>query len=73
MWPPTEIPLKVNVNSRLMPSQSGRPVCMTSTPRARSSRMAAPKSPNTAADAPTVNESGVTIRAPNEPASSATT
>ncbi len=41
-------------------------------PRERISRIAAPISPNTAPDAPTVKLSGVTISAPNEPASSAT-
>ena len=40
-------------------------------PRARSSTAAAPMSPNTAPDAPTVFASGVTTSAPNDPHSSA--
>ena len=66
------MPLKANVKTRLMPSQSGKPVDITSTPRERSSTIAAPKSPNTAAEAPTVRLSGVTMSAPNEPANSPT-
>ena len=52
-----------------MPIHRGSPLCIGSIPRARITITPAPISPKIAPEAPTVSASGVTTRAPNEPAS----
>ena len=71
MWPPIEIPESRNDNPRLKMIRNPMSVWNGLMPRARSSTAAAPMSPNTAPDAPTVFASGVTTSAPNDPHSSA--
>ena len=61
---------RVNEKIRLITISPPIPAWNGSIPRARSSTNAAPMSPKTAPDAPTVCASGVTSSAPNDPASS---
>jgi hypothetical protein len=70
-WPPTEMYLDMlNVMNRLITRTPMMPLLRTGMPRDRSRARAAPMRPYTAPDAPTVSESGLTSRAPSDPATS---
>ena len=60
----------VNVISRLSPIQRPSPLSIGLIPRLRMTMNAAPISPNTAPEAPTVGDVGSSRSAPNEPARS---
>ena len=71
-WPPIEIPGIANVKSRLMPSQTPRPLSIGLMPRLRITTTAAPIRPKIAPEAPPSGRRGSNRSAPNEPASSET-
>src|SRR6266576_3100816 len=62
------MPGSVKLMMRLITIRPPTPLCMMGIWRERISTAAAPISPKTAPDAPTVNECGVTISAPSEAA-----
>ena len=70
MWPPIEMLGITKLSTRLIRITGPIPDCIGSMPRARCITNAAPISPNTAPDAPTVTALGSSSSAPNEPASS---
>ncbi len=69
MWSPTEMLAKVKLKIRLMMIRPPMPDSITLTRRARSSTTAAPISPKTAPEAPSVGEA-VANSAPKDPARS---
>ena len=70
MCPPIEMPPHVKLKRRLMTIRPAIGDRHGSIPRARITMIAPPISPNTAPEAPTVSECGVSSSAPNEPHSS---
>ena len=67
MCPPIEMFGIVNVISRFRPIQIPRPLSIRFSPRLRATTAAAPISPKTAPEAPTVRLSGESSSAPNDP------
>jgi hypothetical protein len=65
--PPIEIPGITNVIARLSRITGPMPDAIGSTPRSRWSTNAAPIRPNTAPDAPTVTEFGLSSSTPSDP------
>jgi hypothetical protein len=65
--PPMEIPGMTTVSTRLTTISPPTPLCHTFTPRWWRPTAVAPRSPNTAPEAPPVRAWGVSSRAPNDP------